>query len=85
VNGRGTGISRDECIRKWRDWQNRGVELLLELEGYERSRNTRVLVKKVEVTNAIASPGKHPGQTAMGDMVKVSLIRIDRAGAIYDA
>lgn len=85
VNGRGTGISRDECIRKWRDWQNRGVELLLELEGYERSRNTRVLVKKVEVLNVLATPGKHPGTTQMGEQVKVQLIRVDRAGAYADA
>ena len=80
VNGRFTGISRDECVRKWRDWQNRGVELLLEMEGYERGRNTRVLVKKVEVLNALATPGKHPGTTALGDQVKVQLVRIDRQG-----
>ena len=80
-----TGISRDECARKWRDWQNEGTELLLEMEGYERGRNTRVLVKKVEVTNSIATPGKHPGQTALGDMVKVTLVRVDRAGGYADA
>ena len=80
VNGRMTGMSRDECVRKWRDWQNRGVELLLEMEGYERGRNTRVLVKKVEVLNAIATPGKHPGTTALGDQVKVQLVRCDRQG-----
>lgn len=80
VNGRMTGMSRDECVRKWRDWQNRGVELLLEMEGYERGRNTRVLVKKVEVLNAIATPGKHPGTTALGDQVKVQLVRVDRQG-----
>ena len=85
TNGRGTGISRDECVRKWRDWQNRGVELLLEMEGYERGRNTRVLVKKVEVLNALATPGKHPGTTAMGDQVKVQLVRVDRAGQLADA
>lgn len=85
VNGRMTGISRDECVRKWRDWQNRGVELLLEMEGYERNRNTRVLVKKVEVLNAIATPGRHPGTTAMGDQVKVQLVRIDRQGAYAEA
>ena len=79
VNGRMTGMSRDECVRKWRDWQNRGVELLLEMEGYERGRNTRVLVKKVEVLNALATPGKHPGTTALGDQVKVQLVRVDRS------
>ena len=85
TNGRGTGISRDECVRKWRDWQNRGVELLLEMEGYERGRNTRVLVKKVEVLNALATPGKHPGTTAMGDQVKVQLVRCDRSSGYADA
>lgn len=85
VGGRQTGISRDECVRKWRDWQNRGVELLLEIEGYERGRNTRFLVKKVEVSNLLAYPGKHPGQTAMGDMCKVGLVRVDRASGYADA
>ncbi len=85
VNGRMTGISASECARRWRDWQNEGTELLLEMEGYERGRNTRVLVKKVEVTNVLATPGKHPAQTAIGDMVKVSLVRVDRQGAYADA
>ena len=85
MNGRMTGISASECARRWRDWQNEGTELLLEMEGYERGRNTRVLVKKVEVTNVLATPGKHPAQTAIGDMVKVSLVRVDRQGAYADA
>lgn len=85
VNGRLTGIGRDECVRRWRDWLNEGTELTLEIEGYERGRATRFLVKGVEVTNQLAYPGKQPGQTAMGDQVKVNLVRVDRAGAIYDA
>lgn len=85
VEGRPTGIGRDECIRKWRDWQNRGVELLVEIEGYERSRNTRFLVKKVEVLNVSATTGKHPGTTQMGDQIKVNLVRVDRASGYADA
>jgi len=71
---------RAETLRLFRNWQSEGTELLVELEGYERSRNTRFLVGKVEEESVSGSPGNHKDQTRYDTMIRVQLVRVDRAG-----
>lgn len=71
---------RAETLRLFRYWQSEGSELLCELEGYERSRNTRFLVGKVEEESISGSPGNHKEQTRYDTMIRVQLVRVDRAG-----
>lgn len=76
---------RAETLRLFRSWQSSGTELLAELEGYERSRNTRFRVVGVEEENVSGSLGNHKDQTRYDTVIKIAICRIDRAGGYADA
>jgi hypothetical protein len=73
-----------ETERLFRDWQNEGMEIIGELHGYERSRNTRFLIRKVERVNVDVTAGTHPRTATTLDQLKVQLVRVDRASAYAD-
>lgn len=86
VNGLRTGIGRVECGRLWRDWKNRGIELTVDLEGYDRLHTTRFVVGDVQEVSQDARPGQYGGlDTDETALVNVRLIRVDHAGAYASA
>lgn len=74
-----SGDSAEEIARKWRNWRNRGTELLLRIPGYEHTHNTRFIVSDVKVSEVSSFLGAakqvYPIQT-----VTVELVRLDHAG-----
>lgn len=83
-NMTGNKVGAQETERLFRDWQNEGTELLCEIPGYERGRNTRFLVRKVERVNVDSTAGTHPRTSTVMDQLKISLVRVDRASAYAD-
>lgn len=84
-NFTGGRVGAIETERLFRDWQNEGMEIIGELQGYERSRNTRFLIRKVERVNVESTTGTHPGTRTNLEQLKVQLVRVDRSGQIADA
>lgn len=83
-NFTGGRVGAIETERLFRDWQNEGMEVIGELHGYERSRNTRFLIRKVERVSVNSTVGVHPGARTNLEQLKVQLVRVDRAGAYAD-
>lgn len=84
ANQTGGRVGAIEAERLFRDWQNEGMEIIGELHGYERGRNTRFLVRKVERVNVESTTGTHPNTRTNLDQLRVQLVRVDRAGAYAD-
>lgn len=78
INNIQTGISKEEHVRLFRDWQNRGVELEIEAEDYDTRQIVRCLVVNVEDLSQHVSVGTSGTDTSNSSQLRIQLARVDR-------
>ena len=78
------GDSEDEIFRLFSDWAHRGVILTCQLPNYESSRTIRVKVMNPDKITINAKDRATNSQSRVS-VVTATLLRVDYAGAIFDA